>query len=110
VLAGAGFKDEAVERDPVFAGPIADLGLLHVLDAEALIDEEMAGDLREIVRCTVDTEPEARSSRFPSPPWDDYWDARWWECRDDVRDWLPLSLARGGWILGLPSTPRHLTF
>jgi hypothetical protein len=107
VLAGDGFKDQAVERDPVFAGPIADLGLLHVLDAEALIDEEMADDLREIVRCTLDTEPEARSSRFPGPPWDDYWDA-WWECRDDQRDWLPLSLTRGGWIHWTPEHPSAL--
>jgi hypothetical protein len=106
VLAGDGFKDEAVERDPVFAGPIADLGLLHVLDAEALIDREMADDLREIVRCTLDTEPEARSSRSPSPPWDD-WDV-WWECRDDERDWLPLSPTRAGWAYRTPEHPSAL--
>ena len=107
VLAGDGFKDEAVERDPVFAGPISDLGLLHVLDAETLIDREMADDLCEIVRCTLDTEPEARSSRFPSSSREDYWVA-WWEFDDDERDWLPLSSARGGWAHRTPEHPSAL--
>src|SRR5262245_51977319 len=64
VLAGERFKTEAVERDEVLAGPLADKGLLHVLDAAALVDDEVADALHEVVERGVEIRFDRQHDRY----------------------------------------------
>lgn len=101
VLAGEGFKTEAIERDKVFAGPLADQGLLHVLDAATLVDDQVADALHEVVERGLEVGFDRSRDRYRES-------AFGWRDGASAEDWTEISTSRLGPRLTTDNPVLHL--